>query len=349
MATISLCMIVKNEEENLERCLNSVVDLCDEIVIVDTGSTDRTKEIAAKYTSRIFDFEWNDDFSAARNFAFSKASMEYIYSADADEELLPEDREKFKILKENIVPEIEMVQMLYVEDGIRTVLNSKEELRPKLYKRERHFVWEDPIHETVRLQPVVFDSDIRIQHRPKDLHSRRDLSIFEKAYKRDGYLSENILQMYCKELFKWGEADELSNGADILMDMESKGAIPVDLANEAYTVIAKAKLLSGDEPGFFKYIMKPVSTGDPNSESCVLLAQYYEDKEDDAEASVWYINALFETLCIMDIGVKSEANRKKLIHCLNGAADLCDEKGMDKQQEYYLALADSLKDREFKY
>ena len=71
-------MIVKNEEKHLARCLDTVRDLMDEIIIVDTGSADRTKEIAARYTDRIYDFAWIDDFSAARNFAFSMAGCDYI-------------------------------------------------------------------------------------------------------------------------------------------------------------------------------------------------------------------------------------------------------------------------------
>lgn len=82
---ISLCMIVKNEEKVISRCLSSVEKLVDEIIIVDTGSTDRTKEIAAAYTTHIYDFEWVDDFSAARNYAASKASGEWILVLDADE------------------------------------------------------------------------------------------------------------------------------------------------------------------------------------------------------------------------------------------------------------------------
>ena len=113
MVTITLCMIVKNEEKVLNRCLESIRDLMDEIVIVDTGSTDRTKEIAAKYTDQIYDFEWVNDFSAARNFAFSRATCDYIYSADADEVVDEENREKFRLLKETLLPEIEIVQMYY--------------------------------------------------------------------------------------------------------------------------------------------------------------------------------------------------------------------------------------------
>ena len=67
MATVSLCMIVKNEEKVLSRCLDSVKDAVDEIIIVDTGSEDNTKNIASQYTDKIYDFKWVYDFSAARN------------------------------------------------------------------------------------------------------------------------------------------------------------------------------------------------------------------------------------------------------------------------------------------
>ena len=68
MITISLCMIVKNEEAILARCLDSVADLMDEIIIVDTGSDDRTKEIARRYTDQVSDYVWEDDFADARKF-----------------------------------------------------------------------------------------------------------------------------------------------------------------------------------------------------------------------------------------------------------------------------------------
>lgn len=88
MVSVSLCMIVKNEEDVLARCLESVEDLVDETVIVDTGSTDRTREIAARFTNRIFDFPWRDDFAAARNESFAHASMDYCLWLDADDVLL---------------------------------------------------------------------------------------------------------------------------------------------------------------------------------------------------------------------------------------------------------------------
>lgn len=100
MATVSLCMIVKNEEKVLGRCLDSAKEIADEIIIVDTGSTDRTKEIAAEYTEKIYDFEWNDDFSAARNESFRKATMDYCMWLDADDVIPEREQQKIKKLKE---------------------------------------------------------------------------------------------------------------------------------------------------------------------------------------------------------------------------------------------------------
>ncbi|MBD1921232.1 glycosyltransferase [Microcoleus sp. FACHB-831] len=85
---LSLCMIVKNERENLPRCLASVKSYVDEIIVVDTGSQDNTPEIALKYGAKISYFEWCDDFAAARNYAISQAAGEWILMLDADEELV---------------------------------------------------------------------------------------------------------------------------------------------------------------------------------------------------------------------------------------------------------------------
>ena len=85
MVLISLCLIVKNEELTLSGCLDSIANFLDEIVIVDTGSTDRTKEIALKYTDKVYDYVWTNDFAAARNFSLSKATNEYVLVLDSDE------------------------------------------------------------------------------------------------------------------------------------------------------------------------------------------------------------------------------------------------------------------------
>ena len=104
MPTISLCMIVKNEEMNIARCLDSMAGLVEEIIVVDTGSADRTVEIVSNYTSKVYSYPWNDDFSDARNYSLSKASMDYCMWMDADDILKEDQKDKFLELKESLSP-----------------------------------------------------------------------------------------------------------------------------------------------------------------------------------------------------------------------------------------------------
>ncbi|MBI2558841.1 glycosyltransferase [Candidatus Woesearchaeota archaeon] len=94
--TISLCMIAKNEEKFLEQCLNPVKEIIDEVIIVDTGSTDKTKEIAEKFNAKVIDFKWIDDFSAARNESIKHATKDWILVIDADEIIEKRDLDKIK-------------------------------------------------------------------------------------------------------------------------------------------------------------------------------------------------------------------------------------------------------------
>ena len=102
--SLSVCMIVKNEEAHLARCLQSVKPVADEIIVVDTGSTDHSKDIAGLFSAKIFDFEWVDDFAKAKNFAISKASGEWILSLDADEVISPRDHATLRRLIDKAAP-----------------------------------------------------------------------------------------------------------------------------------------------------------------------------------------------------------------------------------------------------
>lgn len=315
MVTISLCMIVKNEESVLARCLDSVADLVDEIVIVDTGSSDRTKEIAARYTDLVYDFEWIDDFSAARNFAFSKANMEYIYSADADEVLNEENRERFRILKANLLPEIDIVQMKYGNQlQFGTVYNFDEEYRPKLFKRKRDFIWEEPIHEMVRLMPVIYDSDVVITHMPQQSHAGRDLANFRKQTSQGVRLSKRLHNMYAKELFLAGSEEDFKGAAAFFRESAADEERGEDELVEACLVAARAARLSGDAVGFLKYTSK-IIVGEGCSEVCCELGHFYEDAKDYEEAAIWYYNAVYETTPVLKKTAGDVEGLEGLIRC----------------------------------
>lgn len=188
MITVSLCMIVKNEEDVLARCLESVSDLVDEIIIVDTGSADRTREIAEQFTSRVYDFTWIDDFAAARNYAFSLAEKDYCMWLDADDVILDGDRAAFEMLKEALDPGVNVVMAKYNtgfdEDGNVTFSYYRE----RLIKNHAGMRWEGAVHEAVAPVGRVVYSEFAVTHRklrPSD--PDRNLRIYESQLARGGW------------------------------------------------------------------------------------------------------------------------------------------------------------------
>lgn len=299
MITISVCMIVRNEEQVLGRCLESLKKIADEIIIVDTGSTDTTKEIARRYTDQVYDYVWINDFAAARNFSFSKAGMDYIYCADADEVLDEKNQERFMALKQVLDGEVDVVQMYYCNQlQYNTVYNYDKEYRPKLYKRLRTFQFEDPIHEMVRLEPVIYDSEIEILHLPTEPHGARDLEGFEHMIRSRKRVSKRLHGMYARELFLAGNESHFAQAQAFFRESaEDESRLEEELM-QAFCVLARAARLQGNKDEFFKYTMRAVA-GKGCAEICCELGDYYMEHGDVQEASLWYLNAAFETECVL--------------------------------------------------
>lgn len=156
---LSVCMIVKDEEEVLERCLKSIEHFADEIIIVDTGSTDNTKEIASKYTSQVYDFRWVNDFSAARNESIKHASGKWILVLDADEYINTEDIKQFRLFLEEEVVKPSMIYTIsvisYVGESIRQA-NITEAPIPRLFPNHMGIQYHRPIHE----QPIHISGEM---------------------------------------------------------------------------------------------------------------------------------------------------------------------------------------------
>lgn len=321
MITISVCMIVKNEEAQLRQCLESLVPIADEIIIVDTGSTDRTKEIAAEFTDKIYDFLWIDDFSAARNFAFGKAAMDYIYTADADEVIDEKNIALFKQIKQVLLPEIEIVQMHYLNlMETNTAYNSKRELRPKLFKRLRTFEWINPVHETVRLMPNVYDSDIEIQHLAKGSHAKRDFATFQKALRKGMRLDKVLHGMYAKELFIAGDTEDLAQAETFFKGSLSDSSRSIDERREAACVLARFYRMSGNTSAFFRMSLHEAMAS-PCSEMCIEIADYFYDSGDFGEALCWYYDGIFETEAVISVYSKGTHSLSRLADCCRRTGD----------------------------
>ncbi|MCM1335314.1 MAG: glycosyltransferase family 2 protein [Bacteroides sp.] len=321
MITISVCMIVKNEEGRLRRCLECLKPIADEILIADTGSTDRTKEIAAEFTDHIYDFPWVGDFSAARNFIFSKARMDYIYTADADEELDAANIRRFLDLKKVLLPEIEIVQMRYLnlmEEN--TAYNARRELRPKLYRRLRTFEWIDPIHETVRLDPIVYDSEIEILHKAEGNHAKRDLAAFRKAIAGGTRLSKKLHSMYAKELLIAGDPDDLAAAEGFFRESYTDERRTPDERREAACVLARCYRLRGEVAAFFRVILRELPYG-YTAELCTEIGAYFYEAGDFAEALCWYNDAIYEVEAVVSVFVKGSESLRRLADCYEKTGD----------------------------
>ncbi|MFI4954558.1 MAG: glycosyltransferase [Gammaproteobacteria bacterium] len=221
IAKVSLIMIVRNEEHNLPICLESVRGLFEEIVIVDTGSTDRTKKIAQQFGAKIIDFIWVDDFAAARNVSLANATGDYVFWMDADDVFDPPERNKLesllKILRSNqknayvvrcasdpdrinnsghIV--VDHIRLFPRMDNIRWVYKVHEQILPALNAAHIPILWTDI---TVRHTGYVNAS-------AKAMKRQRDLNILLKeldSCPNDAFLLFN-LGMISFERQQWQEA-----------------------------------------------------------------------------------------------------------------------------------------------
>ena len=147
MTTISLCMIVKDEIEVIERCLNSVKSLIDEVIIVDTGSKDNTVALCQKLGAHVTHYEWCNDFSRARNFAFQQATSDYIFWLDADDVITPDQLELLSALKPRLQHDVYFLKYDYSQDeyGVSTCSFFRE----RIVKNDGSFQWIYPIHEVI--------------------------------------------------------------------------------------------------------------------------------------------------------------------------------------------------------
>jgi glycosyltransferase involved in cell wall biosynthesis len=215
--TISLCMVVKNESASIGACLNSVKPLVDEIVLVDTGSVDRTKDIARIFGTHVLDYPWNNDFAAARNYGLERANCDWVLILDADEIIAADDHDKIR----DLVKQAESKRMAFnIETRNYTHLVNTFGWRAnddtyqnclagngwyptrkvRLFPRIPGIRFRFPVHE--RVDPTIIESGLMIVDCPIPVHHYGCLNEVKKQEKAKLYfkLGYDKLDQYKDDL-----------------------------------------------------------------------------------------------------------------------------------------------------
>jgi len=317
---ISLCMIVKDEEKNLRRCLNSIKSEVDEIVIVDTGSSDNTRQIAKEFTNKVYDFQWSNDFSKARNFSLSKASMQWILFIDADEFLSKNDSGKIRaLLNSNEIrkdcPDAFTfdIRTYTNETGVAGWTSSKGDSYPesqiaegfwtasavRLFRNKKGYFFEGRIHESPRI-PIenaggkISDSGIIIHH----LGALNEKEHFKS--KKENYIgllkqrlaekdfSKRPEHLICRELAS--ELIQSSRHKEALSYLKRAAEIsqsPMDLMNLGATYLFLKDLDNAEKALFKANISKP-----NQPDICINLGIVYLRKKQYSKAVKRFEKAL---------------------------------------------------------
>ena len=287
---ISLCMIVKNEENNLDNCLKSVYDLVDEINIIDTGSTDNTINVASKYTDRIFHFEWISDFAAARNFSFSKATKEYIMWLDADDTLTKENREKIKILKKTLARNVNVVYMDYHYSFDQNGKLRHSLIRERIVKTSCEFKWEGIIHECLEVSGKSFVSDIFVTHNHTQIQSyassNRNLEIIEQQ-RLKGELSPRDTYYYALLLLV---VDRKEEGLEQLKKALSAPASETVGMLMGFLYMHRYYIENGDYDNALLILINNEALFKDKSEFYCALGDFYSDVRNDIDKSIEYFS-----------------------------------------------------------
>jgi len=262
MGTLTLSMIVKNEEKYLKDCLESVKGVVDEIVIVDTGSTDRTIEIAKEYKAKIYHFDWINDFSAARNYALQYSSGEWILYLDADERLDPNSIREVK----RLISGVAKIGYYCTVKSIDSENDSEHAIRyVRLFKNSKEIKFTGKVHE--QIVPSLIENKYEIHHSSvlinhvgydvsrseKEAKAKRNLELLINDYNesKSAYIAYKIAQTY----FLLGNYNEAESYFNIALEENN---LSQDLKADCYLYLAQKYLMNFNFAKAQEYIDKAI-------------------------------------------------------------------------------------------
>lgn len=290
MITISLCMIVKNEETVLARILEPMKAVADEIIIVDTGSTDKTKEIAKSFTPFVFDFSWKQDFADARNFAAARAAMEYWMWLDADDVITPKNQAALLRLKEAIPPGTDMVMMNYLTDFDKNGHPTFSYYRERLIKNHQGYSWSGKVHETIALSGNILYVPIEIEHRKEKVHDPdRNLNIYEAMLENNETLEPRHQFYYARELYYHARYPQ---AMEVFKKFLAHPAGWTENKIDACLLLSRCCEQAGQDEEGLRILFGSFLYDTPRAEICCEIGRIMMQRQQYTQAIYWYQQAL---------------------------------------------------------
>ncbi|MCD8038429.1 MAG: glycosyltransferase [Lachnospiraceae bacterium] len=299
---ISVCIIAKNEEKYIEGCLQHLKPFGFEIVVTDTGSTDRTKEIAAQYADKVLDFEWIDDFSAARNFCAQHAENNWILALDCDEYMNTFNYQEIRRLSQKFPRSVGRFQLKNIVKGPDGIQRYSVDDVVRFYNKKR-FEWGCPIHEQLfdlsnpnrsldaDVKYTFFDMPMEVVHHGYDISGEemiqkqlRNLQLLGKQLERnqrDPYTwfqigqSQFVLQRYDKAAEAYEISLQLNDDpkkyfVEILVESLSKAYLNLDRPQDAVNILQKY----ADRYKTAKYVFAQACAYQENNQALQALMSY---------------------------------------------------------------------------
>ncbi len=290
MNTLALCMIVKNEEKTLSRAISPLAGVVDQIVVVDTGSTDGTKRVAQSLNAEVYDYVWADDFSAARNFAFSLSRCAYNLWLDADDVVPPKTVETIRNLKENMQAE---AYFLPYETGISNGQPALRYYRERILKNTPDYRFSGAVHEAIAC-PVNGREYVNapICHYPVGEHGKRNLAIYRKRKKEGKYFSARDEYYYARELLFHGYLQAAKKQFNVFLRRKEGWAEDKICA---LNILAEAERKKGNPIRAKTLLYQAFSYGAPRAETCYYLGNAHFALGEWESAAFWYESATRQT------------------------------------------------------
>jgi glycosyltransferase involved in cell wall biosynthesis len=270
MSKVTLCLIVKNEGLVLEKCLKSIVQIADEIIIVDTGSNDDTIAISKRFTDKVYNFEWIDDFSSARNYAQSLATCEYICRWDGDWILESGSIEKLQLAKNNDFNNADIYELNFVE---HYKINDDQSYSPLIsqnlffFYRKDLFIWESPVHnQLVPIAPTykpttTTNNDINVFHlrqeANKEWRKTQSTKILKKNLNKNNPKYQRMLFFYARDLYFDEQYNECIKQYQLLLDEDIDDDMKAYIIEKIFFCLFKSKNESLIQD--YRYLLNRVS------------------------------------------------------------------------------------------